>query len=478
MVSLAGINAVYLVALMHHEHRPFTSRQFPHNPARTDWLAEDSCIYFHPQLDLYGQIKPALSNYEWLRTTDYLKVLIEAVHARGLKAGAEISHTPIPSSVLKENPEFQQRDINNVLKGRLCPNNPDVREYLEALFGDVAKNYKVDFIQTCMWLFLNDSPKGGTCFCQSCQREAQAVGFDLAAAIPVLKANPQAQPQLDQWLAFRRKSVAKIYRLIAQRVHQEKPGLDFRINDTLPFGSSVKADTQVGLHLEDLNGAINSCVIQDHTEQNGNPDETFSHRKSWIADDRSLLAAGIPLISGVAVRPKATPALIRKGIQVAIECGAEGIACKHYDGATYSMLRAVRDGLSAAGVKGVASIIGIEAESMTLSGYVSDIYLDESCIKTTGAGTATAKFTQPSGLYDLIVSYAGEPAGQGSLTLSVGGAEKATWRLTEAVGCWKRKTIPQIIIKTGDEIKIIGLTGCSEGARLDFIEYISRNLPK
>ena len=472
MTSLAGINAVYLVALMHHEHRPFTSKQFPHNPVRTEWMAEDSCIYFHPQLDLYGRINPAISSYDWLNSTDWLKVVVDAAHARGLKAGAEISHTPIPSSVLKENPDFRQRDINGAPEGGFCPNNPDVREYLLALFGDVAKNYNVDFIQTCMWLYSGSDPQKNTCFCQSCQHEAQVAGFDLAASIPVLQANPVAQPQLEQWLTLKRTSTAKIYQLISDRIHQEKPGIDFRINDTLPYGSSIKADTTVGLHLEDLKRIINSCVIQDHTEQKGEPNETFKLRKAWLADNRSLLGPETPLLSSIAVRPKATPDLIHRGIQAAINSGVNGIACKHYDGATFSMLRAVRDGLSAAGVKGFTPVIGIEAESMTLSGYVADICRDESCIKTTGTGTAVSKFTQPSGTYDLVVSYVSEKDGQGSLTLSVGGNEKSTWRLNENGECWKRKTIPQIKLQSGDEIKMTGVAGGPEGARIDFIEFI------
>jgi len=472
MVTLAGINTVYLVALMHNERRPFTSKQFPHNSVRANWGTEDSCIYFHPQLDLYGRIKPAISSYDWLNSTDWLKMVVDAAHARGLKAGAEISHTPIPSSVLKANPEFQQQDINGAARGRLCPNNPDVREYLLALFGDVAKNYNVDFIQTCMWLYLSSDPQKGTCFCPSCQREAQAAGFDLTAAIPVLKANPGTQPQLDQWLAFKRNTTTKIYQLIANRIHSEKPGLDFRINDTLPFGSSIKANTEAGLHLEDLKGSINSCVIQDHTEQNGQPNETFSLKKTWIVDNRSLLGPDIPLLSGIAVRPKATPDLIQKGIQVAIAGGVNGIACKHYDGATFSMLRAVRNGLSAAGIKGFTPVDGIKAENMTLSGYVADTYLDESCIKTNGYGTAVAKFTQPSGIYDITVSYAGEEGGKGSLSISIAGNEKLKWPLNEEVGGWKRKKIPQITIQTGDEMKLTGVTGVSEGARVDFIEIV------
>jgi hypothetical protein len=326
-----------------------------------------------------------------------------------------------------------------------------------------------------MRLYLTGGPKESTCFCQFCQREAPTTGFDLAAAIPVLKANPQAQPQSDQWLALRRNSTARIYRLISERIHREKPDLEFRLNDHLPFGSSLKANLATGLHFEDLKGVINSCVNQDHTEQIGNPNETFSYRKTWIAVNRSLLGAETPLISGVAVRPKATPALIRKGIQAAVDSGVNGIACKHYDGATYSMLRAVRDGLRAAGVKGFTPIIGIEAESMTLSGYGSDTYLDESCIKTTGTGTAVWKFTPPSGIYDIIVSYAGEQGGQGSLTVSVGGHEKVRWPLNEKIGCWKRKTLPQITVKSGDEIKITGVAGGFEGARVDFMEFIPRH---
>ena len=478
MTSMAAVNAVYLIALMHREHRPFTSKQFPHNPVRAEWRAEDSCVYFHPQMDLYGRIKPAVSRYEWLSSTDWLKVVVDAAHARGLKAGAEISHTPIPSSVLKDNPDFQQRDINNAPKGGFCPNNPDVREYLLALFGDVARNYKVDFIQTCMRLYSAGGPKESTCFCQSCQREAQAAGFDLVAAIPALKADPRAQPQLDQWLALRRNSTARIYRLISERIHREKPDLDFRLNDHLPYTSGIKANPATGLYLEDLKGVINSCVIQEHTEQKGNPNETFSLRKSWIASNRSLLGAETPLISGVAVRPKATPALIRKGIQAAVESGVNGIACKHYDGATYSMLRAVRGGLSAAGVRGFAPIIGIEAGNMTLSGFAADTYLDEPCIKAAGAAAAVSKFAQPSGIYDMIVSYAGEQGGQGSLTVSVGGSEKATWHLNEKIGCWKRKAITHIAIQTGDEIRIAGAAGGSEGARVGFLEFIPHNASK
>jgi hypothetical protein len=82
MTQLAGVNTVYLICLMHHEGRPLTSKQYPHNPARARWDTEDSCAYFHPQGDRYGRIKPALSRHDWLRSTDWLQVVIDAARAR------------------------------------------------------------------------------------------------------------------------------------------------------------------------------------------------------------------------------------------------------------------------------------------------------------------------------------------------------------------------------------------------------------
>jgi hypothetical protein len=65
-----------------------------------------------------------------------------------------------------------------------------------------------------MYLFNGSGLRDGTCFCEDCQREAKAMGFDLAAAIPIFKDNQNAQPQLDQWLNFRRVITTKNYKMI------------------------------------------------------------------------------------------------------------------------------------------------------------------------------------------------------------------------------------------------------------------------
>jgi hypothetical protein len=314
-----------------------------------------------------------------------------------------------------------------------------------------------------MYIFSGSSLRDGTCFCEACQKEAKAMGYDMAAAIPILRDNPNAQPQLDQWFNFRRATTTKIYKMIVERMRQGNPKIDFRINDL--------NNRPTGLYLEDLKTYITSVHMSTHTEQEG---YERSDRKSKIETSRYFIGPDVPIIPGIPVRILATPAIVRSSIKISVDNGAKGIALKHYDGASYSKLRAVRDGLSAAGVNGFTPHFGMEVENMTLSGYTPDSCLTEHCVKTSGTGTAKSVFTGASGVYDVVVSYVDEKEGQGSLALSAGGKQAATWKLTEDVGCWRRKTIPGVKIKNGDEIKITGVANGKEAARIDYIEFIRK----
>jgi hypothetical protein len=469
MTGIAGINSVYLLAVMHKEHRPFNSENLPgeytfiHNPIRHEWDAEDSRVYFHPHAEMYGRIKPLFSDTAWLRETDWLKIMLEKAHARGLRAGAEVSHTYIPLEYLNANPDLQQRDINNKTTGRPCTNNPDVMAYLLALYGDIASNYDVDYIQTCMLLFSNsdDPTKGGTCFCESCRKAAKEAGFDLDAAIPILRDNPYAEPQRDQWLEFRRTSTVKAYKLVTDRIHQANPKIDFRLNDLNNRSS--------GLHVEDLKNNINSIHLSTHTEQKGYQN---TDRASRIATSHYYAGPDIPILPGVPTRLLSTPAIVKSSIKINVEGGAKGLGVKHYDGSPYCMLRAVRDGLAEAGVSGFTPTLGVEAEAMTLSGYTPDTWLQEKGVHVSGTGTATTSFIYPSGVYDVATSYSDEKNGQSTFTLFVGGKKRGTWTSSEDVDCWRRKTLPKIRINKGEEIKLVGVANGSESARIDFIEFI------
>jgi hypothetical protein len=469
MSQIAGVNSVYLIAVMHEEHRPFNNDKLPgtfnfiHNPVRTEWDAEDSRAYFKPDMNAYGKIKPLLSAHDWLNQTDYLRIVLDRAHARGMRAGVEVSHTYIPNEVLDQHPEYKQVDINKKPVERPCTNHPDVREYLLALYGDLAKNYDVDYIQTCMLLFSrSDNPRDGTCFCEACAKKAKASGFDMQAAMTVLKDNPYAQPYLDQWLQFRRANTTEIYKAVTDRIHKENASIDFRINDL--------NDRSSGLMLEQLTSNINSVHLSTHTEQNG---YEKTDRKSRINTTQYYMGKDIRIIPGVPTRLLSTPAIVKSSIKISVDNGAKGIGIKHYDGSPYSMLRAVRNGLNAAGVAGFEAVKGIEAEDMELDGYSKDRFLIESGIKTTTKGTAKTTFDGENGTYNIIVSYVDEKDGAGSLAFSVNGKQKSKWDLNEDVGCWRRKTISGVKLKKGDMITITGIANGQESARVDFIEFVN-----
>jgi hypothetical protein len=94
---------------------------------------------------------------------------------------------------------------------------------------------------------------------------------------------------------------------------------------------------------------LDSVRVCDYTEQKGNP-ALMPEKRAWLSRDRQALGKDFPMVSAVAVRPKATPALIREGVRIAVECGMNGVTLGHYDGAEFSMLRAIREGMTEAKV--------------------------------------------------------------------------------------------------------------------------------
>lgn len=58
--NYSGVNAVYLVGLMHYEKRPLTDYYYPHNPVRKVFFPEDSRIYWqlHPEFYRDSRINP------------------------------------------------------------------------------------------------------------------------------------------------------------------------------------------------------------------------------------------------------------------------------------------------------------------------------------------------------------------------------------------------------------------------------------
>ena len=477
--SMAGVNNIYLIVVMHQEHRPFQAPEFPHNPSRDSFEAEDSRVSFFPDVKRYGTIKPLLSDYDWIRNTDWLRLVVDSCRARGLGVGAEVSHFPIPKELIKAHPDWQQKKIDGEPWSdvRFCPNHPDTREYVITLFGDIAANYDVDYIQTCQLLFNDkDIDEGGTCFCRYCIAEAKRTGFDLEAAIPILKKNKNAQPERDKWLAFRRDSTTRLYREISEKIKRENPKCHLRLNDVFPWSGADALS--FGLDIKAVAPYLGSVVNQDHQEQYGRANETFDLRKKWLQANRSFIGPDIPLICGIATRMKASPELIKAGIKVALEHPARvnGLALKHYDGASFSLLRAVKQGMIEAGVQGLVPTIGKEVEEMKLDNYArfKEEFVEEWGVQTHGTGKAGYTFDQPSGTYDIRITYFDEESGKSEIKLFVAGEEKASFWLDEDTDCWRWRKFKNIRVNQGDEITLIGKADQKEQARLDYIEFVRR----
>ena len=343
--TMASVNSVYLISIMHYEKRPFTSPTFPHNPVRATWQAEDSRCYWHPETKLYGRIKPQLSSFPWLSDTDWLDMLTKAARKRGLKTGAELSHTLVDLDTVKQDLlDCTQRDIHDqprAVWGRsypLCPNNPDVMEYTLALYTDLVKNHDIDFTQFCTITMLNGGADRGSCFCESCVKAAAKENVDLKTLQQELLANPTAEPAFSQWQQFRFNTMTRYFRLIHSKIHEIRPNSELRFNDCFPHPETW------GLDLKAIRPHLDSIRHSDYSEQLGDPSR-MHEKDDRLKANTAALGEEFPRISAVAVRPKATPELIHEGVHIALENNVRGLSLGHYDGAEFPLLRAISEGL-------------------------------------------------------------------------------------------------------------------------------------
>ena len=104
-------------------------------------------------------------------------------------------------------------------------------------------------------------------------------------------------------------------------------------------------------------------------------------------------------------------------------------------------------------------------------------------VSTGGRGEATAKFSGPTGIYDIVVGYYDEADGQGSFEVEIGerrNKQKFRWSLdknlkNKGVGIdnFTTHTIRGVKLTSGEEIEIEGKAHHSEFIRLDYIDIIS-----
>ncbi|MBX3274898.1 MAG: hypothetical protein KF729_31835 [Sandaracinaceae bacterium] len=118
--------------------------------------------------------------------------------------------------------------------------------------------------------------------------------------------------------------------------------------------------------------------------------------------------------------------------------------------------------------------VTIEAEEMTLSGYVVDP-LDAALIRLpegVPSGTATASFTGVAGSYRLWVFVVAESDGQPRLTIRVAGAEVAAQTYPLALTDMEPETLGPftVTLAPGDAIELTGEADAGAWARVDRLE--------
>jgi hypothetical protein len=392
----AQANSLYLVALMHHEKRPLTDFYFPHNSTRKTYFPEDSRVYWQPHADAYrnSRIKPLVSDRPEFRNKDFLDALIKAARKGGWKTGAEVSHTVLDKKrAADEFVSVVQRDIWGRPAGQLiCPNNPDAIAYLEALFTDLVKNYDLDFVQTCLRPFASGQrSRGGggvsrtstldrvldtvtgTCFCSSCAAAATSAGLNLGAVqrammplaetlrgdelegqhyLQLLRASNTSElalmiehPEIFDFLKFRCASMTRLFARIHQAVTRIKPSIDLRLNAFIYDYWEL-----AGIDFHGLRPHLGSIRSSNYDEQAGRK-EMMEHKRQFLLAVRAAAGDDVPFLSAIGIRPQATPELVRMGVMISAECGADGLSLGHYDGAPLRLLEAIGDGLREADVR-------------------------------------------------------------------------------------------------------------------------------
>ena len=129
----------------------------------------------------------------------------------------------------------------------------------------------------------------------------------------------------------------------------------------------------------------------------------------------------------------------------------------------------------------------IEAEDLDLETYLVEhrkVASNEKVISLLGsgdAGTASTRFTGPSGLYTVVVGYYDEIDGESLFRLKVNDDIVDNWRADQKLdprgfvptkNNFTRRTIGGIELQTGDVLAIEGFRDAQEYARVDFLQLI------
>lgn len=191
MAGDIGVDAISVAATTH-DVTALCMRS-THGP-RT--ITADSTAHFRPAGGFYDGTRLRPIPAPWMKSRNPLEQAARAAEKVGLalRVWAVCCHS---DRLARQHPMAQCVDVfGDAVAGRLCPTNPDVREYVCALVEDLSANYPVETLELLDvgfdggrrldrhtdhgWVPTNaERSLLSWCFCASCRQRASEAGTDV-----------------------------------------------------------------------------------------------------------------------------------------------------------------------------------------------------------------------------------------------------------------------------------------------------------
>ncbi len=284
-----GITKVNLATTMHS-----VQTLNPHNPERKTFFA-DASAYFQPDADRYGSIEPDPN--ETMGEKDWCHRVATAADEIGITLTSWL--VPFHSSKQgRRHPEATiESPFGDSLVWGLCPSNPRVQRYGEALVADVATGRGFDGVEMELadyqygtgygWhhqeFFTDLGDLGeflfGLCFCEHCLSNARAAGVDVDAARKAAKTGLEARfdgaiaadtdvggwltehPELRMYAEVRRDTLAELFESFANTIAPEPFTYYLKMGGLGDDRMSVEHSWKHGLDLERLSEFVNDVTV-------------------------------------------------------------------------------------------------------------------------------------------------------------------------------------------------------------------------
>lgn len=152
-------------------------------------------LHFIPAAERYAATRVRPAPADWIKSRDPLETIAAAARVRGVSLRVRLSLGEAPALVARD-PTLACRDaFGRRSDARLCPANPDVREYAAAIVADLCARHGLAAIELDGVGFGTGAMPGridacgialgpiertllGLCFCESCMRASSERGVD------------------------------------------------------------------------------------------------------------------------------------------------------------------------------------------------------------------------------------------------------------------------------------------------------------